>query len=315
MSIFLIFLYMFVTVVFYSWVFDNGSGEGGYSVRESLYMAVVTFTTVGYGDILPATDGAKVFSAIHAFCGILFIGAGVGILVSAFIKRELQNQEQEEENRAEKMLGLMEADEDNDKDNENENEGEEKDKDKEERRLRAESDINSDMAQPRSEEVAKIKQALSDSVKNQLSVSTPDLATEAGRKELKEITKKAQMYAVGDAESSNAPSASPPFDLESSSKKRTLTFRVARLWLIPTFIIVLFGAVVGAIEGWTALDSIYWVIITACSVGYGDFYPTKMSSQWIAVFFIPISVGLMTGSISQTISFFFEHYAAEEVSF
>ena len=68
------------------------------------------------------------------------------------------------------------------------------------------------------------------------------------------------------------------------------------------------------IEEWGFVDSTYWVFITACSVGYGDIYPTKASSQWIAVFFIPISVGLMTGSISQTISYFFEHYASAEAN-
>ena len=108
-SIAMILSYLGVSVLFYSCLVDK------YTVRESLYMAVATFTTVGYGDILPTNDNAKVFACFHAFSGILFIGAGVGILVSAFIKAELANADAKEEEHAEKMVAMLDttSDEDN----------------------------------------------------------------------------------------------------------------------------------------------------------------------------------------------------------
>ena len=48
--------------------------ENGRSVGESFYWAIITMTTVGYGDINPESDGAKIVSIVLSCVGILLYG-------------------------------------------------------------------------------------------------------------------------------------------------------------------------------------------------------------------------------------------------
>ncbi|GJN13074.1 hypothetical protein PR202_ga31408 [Eleusine coracana subsp. coracana] len=54
---------------------DHMSGDRtGSSVLDALYFSVVTMTTVGYGDIVPASDGAKLLACAFAFAGVALVG-------------------------------------------------------------------------------------------------------------------------------------------------------------------------------------------------------------------------------------------------
>jgi glucose uptake protein GlcU len=41
---------------------------------NSIYYSIITFTTLGYGDIVPNTDGLKLVSAIEALIGAFSMG-------------------------------------------------------------------------------------------------------------------------------------------------------------------------------------------------------------------------------------------------
>ncbi|MCF6262584.1 MAG: ion transporter [Xanthomonadales bacterium] len=92
-------LFLFVTLIL---IFLAGVGiyyfenpvqpESFASIFHSLWWAISTLTTVGYGDIYPVTVGGKLFTF-----GILLIGLGIvavpaGVLASALAKaREMEN--------------------------------------------------------------------------------------------------------------------------------------------------------------------------------------------------------------------------------
>ena len=47
--------------------------------------------------------------------------------------------------------------------------------------------------------------------------------------------------------------------------------------------IALIGALIGRMEGWSRLDSLYHAFINATTVGYGDFRPTKKLTKLFSV--------------------------------
>ena len=66
--------------------FESGSGEGNIvSGGDALWWAIVTLTTVGYGDRFPMTVGGRITAMFVMFSGVGIIGALASILASFLV--------------------------------------------------------------------------------------------------------------------------------------------------------------------------------------------------------------------------------------
>ncbi|NER15140.1 ion transporter [Leptobacterium flavescens] len=86
-------LFFFITIVLIYlsavgiYYFENGvQPENFSSVFDSLWWAVATLTTVGYGDIYPITAGGKVFTFFILLLGLGIVAVPAGIISSALTK-------------------------------------------------------------------------------------------------------------------------------------------------------------------------------------------------------------------------------------
>lgn len=88
--IFLLFLMIFNVIVGSLMYMVEGHKEGFESIPQSIYWAVVTVTTVGYGDVSPTTPLGKLFSILLMLAGYSIIAVPTGI-VTAEMRNKRQN--------------------------------------------------------------------------------------------------------------------------------------------------------------------------------------------------------------------------------
>ena len=90
--IFLLFLIIFSVIVGSLMFMVEGGRPGFETIPQSIYWAVVTVTTVGYGDVSPITPMGKFFAVILMLAGYSIIAVPTGI-VTAEMRNKRQNLE------------------------------------------------------------------------------------------------------------------------------------------------------------------------------------------------------------------------------
>lgn len=81
--------YLLVGIVSFSLLQGQLQGVSTSMLVDAMYFAIVTMTTVGYGDLVPQSVGAKLFT-----CAFVFVGFGlIGVLVSGAANYLVEKQE------------------------------------------------------------------------------------------------------------------------------------------------------------------------------------------------------------------------------
>jgi voltage-gated potassium channel len=93
----LLFIFITLMLIYFSAVgiyyFENqAQPEHFTSIFDSLWWAIITLTTVGYGDVYPITVGGKVFTFIILMIGLGIVAIPTGIISSA-LTRSVDNKE------------------------------------------------------------------------------------------------------------------------------------------------------------------------------------------------------------------------------
>lgn len=88
----LMLLYLSAVGIYY---FENeAQPEAFESVFYSLWWAVATLTTVGYGDLYPITVGGKIFTFIMLMIGLGVVAFPTGLMASTLSKVRMEDREE-----------------------------------------------------------------------------------------------------------------------------------------------------------------------------------------------------------------------------
>jgi len=238
--------YLGLGIIGFSYIFES------WSIRDSMYFCVVTFTTVGFGDVRPRTNGGKLFSCFIALAGIGIIGIALGYIGQNIVHAQLTSMGNVDSNDAKR------------------------------------DNVSQDKDDSASREVNNVETSELDRYEEGIvDISNPHSYLSRSDT-LRSIHETARTLIL--------------------SRSATSSFRTELfMTTFPLLIMILIGTfVIGRREDWSLIDSIYWCISTGTSVGYGDFAPQTNEMRWFCIFFIPISVGIISAVLGRVANLFVE---------
>jgi len=86
------------------WAVDPGIG----SFRDSLWWAIVTVTTVGYGDVVPTSSAGRLVGALLMLAGVSAIPIATSLVVSVFISRLQAQQHAQDADERQELIDRLE---------------------------------------------------------------------------------------------------------------------------------------------------------------------------------------------------------------
>lgn len=75
-----------------TYLVENGHESGFNNIPESVYWAIVTMTTLGYGDIAPVTVAGKFIASFTVLTGYAIIAVPTGIVSAEMVRVQRQNE-------------------------------------------------------------------------------------------------------------------------------------------------------------------------------------------------------------------------------
>lgn len=95
--------YLCLGTISYSFLFEK------WPLIDSLYFSVVTFTSVGYGDLTPSTLAGKFFTCFFGLSGLAFLGAAISTIGSSLNKKQEELIKKAEEASRKRIKDIMEG--------------------------------------------------------------------------------------------------------------------------------------------------------------------------------------------------------------
>jgi hypothetical protein len=93
--------YIALAIVAFSFIFEH------WTIIDSIYFATSTFTTVGYGDLEPSTEGGQLFTIFFATYGVIILGIFIGIVGHAISEGQIKAIEKLQRSKTKKVLKMM----------------------------------------------------------------------------------------------------------------------------------------------------------------------------------------------------------------
>ena len=106
-------LFVFIAAIILGsiiYMFENGKNPAMSSIPKAIYWAVVTITTVGYGDITPVTPMGQFISTLVMLLGYSIIAVPTGIVVGETIQEHKAESEKRKAESGETESGEAEMD-------------------------------------------------------------------------------------------------------------------------------------------------------------------------------------------------------------
>lgn len=102
--LFAIALYVAVSVLCFSYWLET------WSIVDSAYFSIVTFTTIGYGDLFPDTPRARLFTCFWALSGVACLGIALGVLGTQLIAVAESEKKKATHKQQKEVIGMFNPD-------------------------------------------------------------------------------------------------------------------------------------------------------------------------------------------------------------
>ena len=237
----------------------------------------MTFTTVGYGDIIPATKSQQVWTAFFILIGVTIAANLIGI-VTAMVAKIKQRQELErnleakaQEEGTHSTFGFWHV------------------MNKIDDEFRAIFDKVTGFVD---DNVHKIEGLIASPSKSQKPSFSPLHFNYNGSSPAPDDTPSRKFQAMK--------------EIQLRMKALTKTVQDLRYLAFVNFMviwaIILFGMLaMVTLENWSVEEAFYWCIVTICTVGYGDVVPDTRSGKIFTIFFIAIGTSYMAKTLSDLV--------------
>jgi voltage-gated potassium channel len=90
-----------------AWFEANAKGSNIHNFGDALWWAIVTVTTVGYGDKYPVTAGGRGVATVLMFVGIGLIGVLTATVASYFVEQSADEDRAELVERLDRMEAML----------------------------------------------------------------------------------------------------------------------------------------------------------------------------------------------------------------